>query len=164
MRWVIVALGVLFAAGVTAREGATPSDNYGLDLVHYTTVERSDGTYRRMLIERAALDAVRETGTIPDGTRILMETYYNPGELSTVFHKQKSGERWRYGSFNGLGEPNLRVGVGLSCLTCHTGAAETDLTFTKPSVIAVAKGAAPTVQTCDRGGRRPCALHLYRTD
>ncbi|MEM8813771.1 MAG: cytochrome P460 family protein [Pseudomonadota bacterium] len=132
---------------------------YGLDLVAYATVRRIDGSYRRMLIDPKVLARVAETGTVPDGTRILMETYYSPGQRSTVFHSMKRAGRWLYGSFNQ--STDLAVRSQASCLTCHARAAETDFVFTLPSVKAAAEGLGTSDFQCDRGGRSPCGAEIY---
>ncbi len=155
----LAALPILMAAAVWA-ETLTPTYRYGETFIAYAQVDRTDGTYRRMLTTPDVLAATDAGAPLPDGTRILMETYYSPGSLSTVFHKQKVDGQWHYGSFNGQGTVNLATLPQASCLSCHARAAETDFTFTKPSL-----DAAPTLGearlTCDRGGRSPCDLHTY---
>ena len=162
----IAGLGLLALPDRIAADGhsdASTMQAYGLDLVRYATVERTDGSYRRMLIDRMSLEALARDGVLPDGTRILMETYRSPGRVGTVFHKQKTDGRWLYGSFSGRSaEANLDVRPQASCLSCHTRAADTDFTYTLPSLNAVAAGAAETVFACDRGGRAPCDLAIYR--
>ena len=152
------------ADAVQAQTAQTTADrSYGLDLVHYATVRRTDGSFRRMLITRAELAALEAGDPLPDGARILMETYRSPDRLGTVFHKQKQDGRWLYGAFSGqAAEPNLSVQPRASCLSCHTRAAATDFTYTYPSLQAVAAGAAATDFACDRSGRAPCDLEVYR--
>ncbi|MEL7348267.1 MAG: cytochrome P460 family protein [Pseudomonadota bacterium] len=152
-------LGVVFAASAGA-EMLTSTDRYGERFVAYAQVDRTDGTYRRMLTTVDVLEAAQSGAPLPDGARILMETYYSPGDLSTVFHKQKVDGQWRYGSFNGQGTVNLSTRPQASCLSCHARAAETDFTFTKPSLDA-ALSLGETQVTCDRGGRSPCNLSVY---
>lgn len=163
----ILALGILSAAtlpAASAQEGelaATTIQAYGLDLVPYATVRRNDGTYRRMLMAPDTLEALAADAPLPDGTRILMETYYRPDQVGTVFHKQKVRGKSQYGSFSAA-RPDLTVQPRASCLSCHAGAARTDFTFTLPSIRAVAAGDAPSDFTCDRGGRSPCGAGTYR--
>lgn len=141
------------------------TDRYGETFVTYAQVDRSDGTYRRMLTTPDVLARARSGEPLPDGAHILMETYYRPAELSTVFHKQKVDGKWLYGSFNGQGAVNLATRPQATCLSCHASAAETDFTFTRPSL-----DAAPTLGlhrfNCDRGGRSPCEpmVYLRRTE
>ena len=164
---VILALATLSATALltaSAQENdlAAPAiQAYGLDLVPYATVRRDDGTYRRMLIASDVLPSVVPDAPLPDGTRILMETYYRPDQVGTVFHKRKIRGKWQYGSFSGA-RPDLTVQPRASCLACHAGAARTDFTFTLPSIRAVAAGNAPSDFTCDRGGRSPCGADTYR--
>lgn len=136
---------------------------YGEELVVYALVDRSDGTYRRMLTSPEALELAKSCDPLPDGTRILMETFHAPGELSTVFHKQKVAGRWQYGSFNGLGEVDLSTRPQASCLSCHASAAETDFTFTRHALDA-ARSNGLSKSFCDRGGRKPCAASAYRIE
>ncbi len=164
---VILTFGILSAAALLTasaqeRDLAAPAiQAYGLDLVAYATVRRNDGTYRRMLIASDALRSITPDTSLPDGTRILMETYYRPDQVGTVFHKQKVRGKWQYGSFSAT-QPDLTVQPRASCLSCHAGAARTDFTFTLPSIRAVAAGAEPSDFTCDRGGRSPCGAGTYR--
>ena len=137
-------------------------DRYGLDLVAYATVRRSDGSYRRMLTQPETLAAVAAEGVPPEGARILMETHYRPGRVSTVFHMEKVAGRWAYGSFSAsTSDPNLATRAQASCLSCHAGAAATDLVYTLPSLRAFAAGGAASDFACDRGGRSPCDTGVY---
>ncbi|MEO0831054.1 MAG: cytochrome P460 family protein, partial [Pseudomonadota bacterium] len=97
---------------------------------------------------------------LPDGTRILMESYYTPGEAGTVFHKQKVAGKWQYGSFSGTGAARFETRPQASCLSCHATAAATDFTFTRPSLDAASRHGLSQF-TCDRGGRSPCDPHVY---
>ncbi|MEM8837703.1 MAG: cytochrome P460 family protein [Pseudomonadota bacterium] len=157
--WVVGALCVAMVPLAWAAS-LPETDRYGETFVVYAQVDRSDGTYRRMLTTPDVLNRLRNDEPLPDGTRILMETYYRPGELSTVFHKQKVEGKWQYGSFNGRGTVNLSTRPQASCLSCHARAAATDFTFTQPSLVA-APGQGLTRFTCDRGGRSPCDLETY---
>lgn len=158
----LAALAATLPAPGGATDRSLPAvDAYGLDLVAYATVRRDDGTYRRMLVSPEALPPIASGGPPPDGTRILMETYYTPGSASTVFHMQKVGGRWLYGSFP-TGRPDLSVRAQATCLSCHAGAADSDLVFTLPSLRAAAGGAGPSDFRCERGGRTPCPAETYR--
>lgn len=150
----------LAAAAAAGAETLTSTDRYGELYVAYAQVDRTDGTYRRMLTTSDVLEVAQTGAPLPDGTRILMETYYSPGNLSTVFHKKKVDGQWHYGSFNGQGTVNLSTRPQASCLSCHAGAAETDFTFTRPSLDA-ALVLGETRLTCDRGGRSPCDISVY---
>lgn len=154
-----VALVAVCTAAVLRAGTVETVSTYGPDLLAYATVERPDGTYRRMLVSPQALTGTPD-GAVPDGTRILMETYYRPGEVGTVFHKLKQNGRWEYGSFP-ASNPNLATRPQASCLSCHVGAADTDLTYTKPSLDRVASGGALEVFHCDRSGRQPCRARVY---
>ncbi|MEO1200194.1 MAG: cytochrome P460 family protein [Pseudomonadota bacterium] len=144
-----------------ARAGLEQVSDYGINLIAYATVRRTDGTYRRMLITPESLDEMTDGADLPEGTRILMETYYNPGQVGTVFHKQKVGGGWNYGSFSAA-RPDLATSPRASCLACHARASDTDFTFTLPSVMTAAESGIASDFTCDRGGRAPCGPHVYR--
>ncbi len=153
---------IFFAALATAAWAASlvETDRYGETFITYAQVDRTNGTYRRMLTTPDVLAAARSGTPLPDGTRIFMESYYSPGQIGTVFHKQKVDGRWKYGSFSGQGPVDLTTRPQASCLSCHAQAAETDFTFTRPLL-----DAAPTVGLstviCDRGGRTPCDPAVY---
>lgn len=151
------------AAEIGSDEAAATTlvSQYGEDVVAYATVRRSDGTYRRMLVSKWALEPIAEAGSVPEGTRILMETYYRPGVVSTVFHARKSGSSWRYGSFQAA-NPDLATRSRASCLSCHAEAADTDLVFTLPSLFAFAAGGGASDFVCERGGRSPCDGLVYQ--
>ena len=137
-------------------------DRYGLELVAYATVRRSDGSYRRMLTQPETLTAVAAEGVPPEGARILMETHYRPGQVSTVFHMEKVADRWAYGSFPAsASDPNLSTRPQASCLSCHARATETDLVYTLPSLQAFAAGGPASDFACERGGRSPCDAEVY---
>ncbi len=153
----VTAMGLAMSAPIES------TVRYGETFAAYAQVDRSDGTYRRMLTTPRAIELAKAGEPLPDGTRILMETYYSPGVLSTVFHKQKVDGRWQYGSFNGQGTVDLSTRPQASCLSCHARAAETDFTFTRPALDA-AKVHGLSRSFCDNAGRSPCAPSAYRID
>lgn len=136
------------------------TDRYGDPFIVYAQVDRADGTYRRMLTTPDVLEVAQSEHPLPDGARILMETYYRPADLSTVFHARKVDGAWEYGSFNGQGAVRLETRPQASCLSCHAAAGETDFIFTKPA-LEMAKSTGESRMRCDRGGRRPCSLGTY---
>ncbi|WP_306118414.1 MULTISPECIES: hypothetical protein [unclassified Roseitalea] len=165
----VIALVPFGNSGADASVGNEPAtvplatvERYGEDFVAYAIVRRTDGSFRRMLIAPEVLAAVQADAPLPEGTRILMETYHRPDRVGTVFHKLKAGGRWQYGSLSGTGRIDLATGPKASCLSCHARAAETDLTFTLPAIRAAAAGHGLSDFECGRGGRSPCALDVYR--
>ncbi len=158
--WPMIVGGTVIATAAFAAV-LPETDRYGETFRAYAQVDRSDGAYRRMLTTPDVLERVRAGEPLPDGTRILMETYYRPGELSTVFHKLKVDGRWQYGSFNGQGAVDLSTRPQASCLSCHAQAAETDFTFTRPS-LDTARTLGLDRFHCERGRRSPCDLKVYR--
>jgi hypothetical protein len=132
----------------------------GRPLVHYATIARNDGAFRRLWIDEASLAAVEAGKPMPDGTTIAMETFYGPDRRATVFAKVKQGENWLYGSF----EPGAPDWTGLKsrtvCHACHIDAAE-DLTFTLPVIARFRRDRQVVRFLCDESGRVPCDAALY---
>ncbi|MEL7089957.1 MAG: hypothetical protein AAGL98_16190, partial [Planctomycetota bacterium] len=76
---------IAFGMAGLAATGLPETDRYGETYVTYAQVDRPNGTYRRMLVTPETLVEMRPGEPLPDGTRILMESYYTPGEAGTVF-------------------------------------------------------------------------------
>lgn len=133
----------------------------GAALVHFATVARSDGAFRRMSIDEASLAKAAAGAPLPDGTRIAMETFYGPGKPATVFIKEKQGGAWLYGSF----EPGAPRWDGTKartvCHACHIDAAE-DLTFMLPVIARFKETRRPARFLCDEPGRVPCTPARYQ--
>ena len=137
-----------------------PRADLGRPLVHYATIARNDGSFRRFLVDEAALALVEAGRPLPDGTAIAMETFYGPERRSTVFIKEKRGTAWLYGSFE-PGSPEWnRMKARTVCHACHIDAAE-DLTFTLPSLALYRRTRSVSRFVCDRSGRIPCEHALY---
>ncbi|XWN33641.1 MAG: hypothetical protein ROR55_11545 [Devosia sp.] len=157
----MVTAGAILAFATAAWAATLPAtERYGETFVTYAEVHRPDGSFRRMLTTPDALDQVVAGAPVPDGTRILMETWRGPDALGTVFHKLKVDGRREYGSFSGNGVVNLSTRPQASCLSCHAGAAETDFTYTFPALDA-APALGISLHYCNRGGRSPCASDAY---
>jgi hypothetical protein len=129
----------------------------------YAKVERSDGTYRQMFISDSSLGEFAKTGTLPNETFVVMETYYTPNAESTNFTKQKSGSRWLYGSFS-PSSPSFAVRPDPSCQGCHNSATpDVGGTFTLPMLRAAVQSGTVKTATCNRSGRTPCDAAAYET-
>lgn len=87
---------------------------YNLNLAHYATVSRSDGSFRQMFVNEEAIAAIQPEEPLPDGTLLVMETWYSPENLGTVFVKQKQNGEWQYGSFS-PDRPNYQMQFSGSC-------------------------------------------------
>lgn len=153
------ALAVLGVAAFAATS-LPETERYGETYVTYAQVDRPDGIYRRMLVTPETIATVRAGEPLPEGTRILMESHYSPGDVGIVFHKQKVDGQWQYGSFSGSDEPDFDTKPQASCVSCHARAAATDFTFTRPSLDAAPQNGLSHF-ICDRGGRSPCEAHVY---
>ncbi|WP_088889678.1 hypothetical protein [Leptolyngbya ohadii] len=100
---------------------------------------------------------------LPDGTLIVMETWYSPENLGAVFVKQKRNGEWQYGSFS-LDRPNCQMRFSGSCHSCHAPFPETDFTLTEPLLEAALQTRQVQTAHCDRPGRTPCNPEAYIPD
>lgn len=137
-----------------------PQLKYGRTLAHYATVSRNDGSFRRMFIEETAIADIQPGKSLADGTLIVMETWYSPENLSTVFVKQKRNGKWEYSSFNPT-VPNYQMSFSGSCHSCHAPFQKQDFTLTLPLLEAALKTRQVQTAYCDRPGRTPCEPKAY---
>lgn len=141
---------------------------YDRSLAHYATVSRSDGSFRQMFVNEEAIhrrsaesNATIQPGKpLSDGTLIVMETWYSPENLGTVFVKQKQNGEWQYGSFS-PDRLNYQMRFSGSCHSCHAPFPETDFTLTKPLLEAALQTRQVQTAYCDRAGRTPCDPTAY---
>jgi len=133
---------------------------YDRSLIHYATVSRSDGSFRQMFVEESVVDAVHPGEPLPDNTLIVMETWYSPENVGTVFVKQKQDGEWLYGSFEPA-QPNYQMSFSGSCHRCHAPFPATDFTLTKPLLEAALQTQQVQTAFCDRPGRTPCEPEIY---
>ncbi len=136
---------------------------YDRSLAHYATVSRHDGSFRQMFVNEEAIVAIEPGEPLPDGTLIVMETWYSPENLGTVFVKQKQNGEWQYGSFS-PDRPNYQMRFSNSCHSCHAPFPETDFTLTKPLLEAALQTRQVQTAYCDRAGRTPCDPQAYIPD
>ena len=136
------------------------TDRYGETFVTYAQVDRPDGTFRRMLTTPETLAALDADAPLPDGTRILMESYYSPDQVGRVFHMHRIDGQWRFGSFAGDGPVDLSTSRLATCTGCHAGASETDYVFTRSALVAAREIGLSNI-SCNRRGRRPCNPETY---
>lgn len=163
-RRLVLALAALAGAPALAagalQDEEPPLADLGRPLVHYATIARNDGAFRRLWIDEASLARARRGEPLPDGTTIAMETFYGPQNRATVFTKLKQGSAWLYGSF----EPGQPDWTGLKaktvCHACHIDAAE-DLTFTLPVLAKFGETRSVARLLCDQPGRVPCDATFY---
>lgn len=141
---------------------------YDRNLAHYATVSRSDGSFRQMFVNEEAISkgtaepnaAVQPGAPLPDGTLLVMETWYSPENVGTVFVKQKQNGEWQYGSFS-PDRPDYEMRFSGSCHSCHAPFPETDFTLTKPLLEAALQTRQIQTAYCDRPGRSPCEPEAY---
>lgn len=136
---------------------------YDRSLAHYATVSRSDGSFRQMFVNEEAIAAIQPREPFPDGTLIVMETWYSPENLGTVFAKQKQNGEWQYSSFS-PDRPDYQMRFSGSCHSCHAPFPETDFTLTKPLLEAALQTRQVQTAYCDRAGRTPCDPEAYIPD
>lgn len=138
---------------------------YNRSLAHYATVDRSDGSFRQMYIDEVSMAAIKpeqalQDGTLPNGTLIVMETWYSPEDVGTVFVKQKQNGEWQYGSFS-PDQPNYQMRFSGSCHSCHAPFSNIDFTLTKPLLEEALRTRQVQNARCDRPGRTPCSPDTY---
>jgi hypothetical protein len=137
---------------------------YDRSLAHYATVSRNDGSFRQMFVNEEAIVVIEPGEPLPDGTLIVMETWYSPENLGTVFVKQKQNGEWQYDSFS-PDRPNYQqMRFSNSCHSCHAPFPETDFTLTKPLLEAALQTRQVQTAYCDRAGRTPCDPQAYIPD
>ncbi|WP_205602565.1 hypothetical protein [Chelativorans alearense] len=126
----------------------------------YARVDRADGSYREMLVDAATLNALQANTPLPEGATILMESYYRPGEIGSIFAKRFEGGRWLYGSFRS-GEPLPTFSPMPQCAGCHRAAGASEETFTLRMLERFAQTGALQQTHCNRAGRAPCEASIY---
>jgi hypothetical protein len=155
---------------IITNSGDTPSNTWELlpqqminevAFRHYATVNRVDGTYRQMFINEQALQAWQAGSPLPEGTFIVMETYYSPIVESTNFTKQMTAtDGFHYGSFS-PNNPSFEVRQNMSCTNCHQASTDVNGTFTLP-MLAQAIETGEVMQTlCNNSGRIACDADTY---
>ncbi|GAB4386775.1 MAG: hypothetical protein Kow00121_54060 [Elainellaceae cyanobacterium] len=136
---------------------------YDRTLAHYATVSRSDGSFRQMSVSEETIASIQPGKPLPDGTLLVMESWYSPENLGTVFVKQKQNGEWQYGSFS-PDRPDYQMRFSGSCHSCHAPFPETDFTLTKPLLEAALQTRQVQSAYCDRAGRTPCDPQAYIPD
>jgi hypothetical protein len=159
--------------------------NYPATFTHYLTVDRPDGTIRRLYINAIGLDAARNNTILPDGTVIVIEANYAlqnsdgeyildqrgrlvPGEAFPSIHVREKRSFWRSedfvsaarnGSWNyGSFNPDTQANFEESlnaCFNCHAPAGPDHL-YSYVSLQSVAQTGIPIYLQCTATGRTPC--------
>lgn len=198
MRWIIavgvILVGILLIAtqageqsvasgGATitptyapGREPIQLSTTYQDELVHYATVERSDGVIRFLYISPQAIEAVREGELLPERTLVVIEAYRpldnNPAERQRdpEVHVAESRSTWqiadlaassRVGTWN-FGAFDADTGAvitatGLNdCFSCHEAAQTRNFIFSNTLLEAYAQTDQVQYSYCPRPGRTVC--------
>jgi hypothetical protein len=149
--------GPMAALGLLAAGIAWPASDHTEGFARYAHVGRPDGAYREMLADEAML---RAGGRAVEGGTILMESYYTPGVVGSVFAKRWQGGRWLFASFR-PGEPLPEFRPLPQCATCHRAAAATGGTFTRAMLERFAADGKRRQAFCGRPGRPPCPPDVY---
>lgn len=156
LKWLILLLPISVAgaaiAGVDHRDG----------FVRYARVDRTDDTFRELFVDEDTLSALRSDQPVSDGATIMMESYYRPGEIGSIFAKRRENGRWLYGSFS-LGEPLVAFRPQPQCSGCHMAADDSDGVFTLSLLQRFADTGEPQRIECARAGRTPCNRAVYGT-
>lgn len=154
----LAAAALLFACELGAAAFAVTDHTAGF--TRYAHVDRSDGAYREVLVDDATLAALRAGRGIRDGATILMESYYSPGTIGSIFAKRRDGGRWLYGSFQpGAALPAFAPRP--QCAACHRAAEKSDGTFTAAMLERFVETGSIQRIACDRAGRTPCDPATY---
>lgn len=159
----VIMAGIVLLGGIAL---SSPLGSLQAEFVYYGTVERPDGSFRRMSIDApsaAQVQTDRPNQPLPEGTTILMETWRSPERASRVFVKTKRQGIWEYGSFP-AGQPDLSTRTRSSCHRCHAPFPSVDGTLSLPLLIAFLETDRPPTVTCDRPGRSPCDPETYHPD
>ena len=133
----LVGLTLATAARAEPNRVEFPDDLDALE--HYTTVTRRDVT-EFMYTSRAALDAIRAGGEIPDGTQIILQDW-REGEVYRLFVMQKEDgwgadyaaatrtDDWQFQWFWPDGSVNMDENTA-RCRACHAAREGRDFMFT----------------------------------
>jgi hypothetical protein len=132
---------------------------YGRSWYFYAQVNKSGDYFRRIFIDSVSAQTVRNTGETPSNALFAMETWFG-NEQSTVFIRQKQ-TNWQGGSFSPA-SPNYALSLQISCNNCHSRAASTDQTFTKPLLIKALQRNQLQIIECDMTSFNPCDLSVYQ--
>lgn len=132
---------------------------YGRAWVFYAQVNKAGNYFRRMYIDTLSARQLSHTGALPENTLIAMETWFGSAQ-STVYIRQKGGQ-WLSGSF-GPGSPTYQLALQASCNGCHSRAAATDFTFTKPLIQKALRQNKVQQITCSEPSFTPCDLAVYQ--
>jgi len=152
--------GVPMFASAALQDEEPALVDLGRALVHYATIARNDGSFRRLWIDAPSLAGIRRGTSLPDGTTIAMETFFGPANRATVFIKRREAGQWLYGSFE-PGTPDWSdMKSKTVCHACHIDAA-TDLTFTLPVIARFGEDGKVARFLCDQPGRVPCEASFY---
>lgn len=133
---------------------------YGKSIYHYAEVDKAGDYYRRMFIDSSSAIIAKNTGEIPEGAILFLETWFGDSQ-STVYIRQKINGEWQSNSFI-PSSPDYNVTITESCNSCHAGASVTDNTYTQPLLLKSL--AANSVQkiVCDQPSFTPCSLDIYQ--
>ena len=167
----IIGIALLILSACTAppySQSASPSWQHlpqrvinGTTFRHYTTVSRSDGSARHMIIDEFILQHWQPGQPLPHGALIVMQTWPTPSVESASFTKHVEADgAFSYGSFVPA-QPNFVTHADNNCASCHEVSADKHGTFTQLMLnAAVTQGRLMTAQ-CNRAGRIPCEDEIY---
>lgn len=154
-RWGVAAL----LLGAVAGQGKA-GEGHRTGFTPYGQVDRPDGTHREMLVESAALAALRLGEGFAEGGVILMESHLPTGGIGSIFAKRREGGGWAYGTFR-PGETMAAFRPSGACAGCHRAAEATGGSFTRPMLEAFVATGEVQRRRCERSGRAPCGPEVY---
>jgi len=149
-------------------------------LVHYATIDRSDGVSRDLYISPQALDAVRAGERLPDRTLVVIEAFATSGRgedgrliretADPEIHLAEARSTWeiadlaatsRVGDWN-FSALDARDGSIVTetplndCFSCHEGASSRNFLFSEPLLEAFVATDEVQYLFCQRTGRSRC--------
>lgn len=141
-------------------QALAPVEKYGRRWLMYAQVNKAGDYFRRMFIEVAAAEAMQATGQLPEGTPVIMETWFGERQ-STVYLRQKDGDRVLSGSF-APERPRFSASNDFTCNLCHRRAKDWGHFFTLKMLETALRTQQTVVVRCDEPSFTPCELAVYQ--
>jgi hypothetical protein len=160
--------------------------NYRDEFEQYITVDRKDAVVRHIFVSPQALESLRQTRRIPDGTIIVIEAYsaqvdengdplrddqghFLPGEVLDMVHVAQKRADWQAADFPSAARAgqwnfgSFEFGSGApfdedlnACFNCHQATPNSDFLYTGQLLAQYAFGGDPLYMYCELSRRTPC--------
>jgi hypothetical protein len=156
----VAAAALLLSVAAAIDQARSKPAGHEAGLLRYARVERPDGAYREMLVDLATLERLRQGQPPGDGATLLMESYYQPGIVGSVFVKRRVNGVWRYGTV-AAGDASRPLREQSQCRGCHVAASAKDGIFMLDILKAFARDRTARSTRCEQPGRTPCGSESY---